>query len=127
MGDRFSYIKSVWKQMTGGSEVGFDNETFLSEAATGKTTMVICIFLLLIFAVIASRNWTLAYMMLDHGAFPDYIRSNNDLKDTLELYFMTCSLMISAQQMSIVAATLANGGVNPLTHERVFDSSMVSH
>ena len=64
-------------------------------------------------------------MMLDAGAFPDYIKNNNDLKDTLELYFMTCSLTITAQQMAVLGATLANGGVNPITKERVFSAANV--
>ncbi len=105
--DRFAYIKSQWKRLTGGSEVGFDNETFLAEAS------------------IATRNWTLAYMMLDAQAFPEHIKTNQDLKETLELFFMCSSLTVTAQQMAIVGATLANGGVNPLTGERVFQQSNV--
>ena len=90
---------SVWAKLTGGSPVGFDNAVYLSERAT------------------ASRNWTLAWMMKDYGAFPE----GTDLQSTLDLYFMTCSLTATAEQLAIVSATLSCGGVNPLTQERVFD------
>ena len=105
--DRFAYIKAQWKKLTGGTDVGFDNEMFLAESASSP------------------RNWTLAYMMLDANAFPPNIKNNENLKDVLDLYFMCCSLTVTAQQMAIVTATLANGGVNPLTGERVFQKEHV--
>jgi glutaminase len=33
---------------------------------------------------------------------------------------MLCSLEADAERMSVIAATLANGGTNPLTGEQVF-------
>jgi glutaminase len=50
-------------------------------------------------------------MMREANAFPP----KTDLTDTLEFYFQCCSIEINVDKMSIVAATLANGGVNPLT------------
>jgi glutaminase len=37
------------------------------------------------------------------------------LDETLELYFQQCSILISAHDLAVMEATLANGGVNPET------------
>eukprot|EP01079_Euglenida_sp_SAG-EU17-18_P003564 gene3564-671_t len=59
----------------------------------------------------------LAYMMKDQGAFPPCC---SDMGQTLELYFKICSCTTTGSQMAIVAATRANGGLNPVTGDRVF-------
>lgn len=59
--------------------------------------------------------------MQEEGAFPE----GTDLMDTLDLYYMMCSLEMTTEQMSIVAATLANSGVCPLSGVRVFDETVV--
>ena len=51
-------------------------------------------------------------MMKGAGAFPPCF---TNLTDTLELYFQICSLLSTSKAMSIMASTLANGGLNPLT------------
>jgi glutaminase len=38
---------------------------------------------------------------------------------------MLCSLTINASQMALIAATLAAGGTNPITEERIFETSTV--
>jgi glutaminase len=38
--------------------------------------------------------------------------------ETLELYFQQCSMLINCRDLAVMGATLANGGVNPLTSER---------
>lgn len=40
---------------------------------------------------------------------------------------MLCSLEADAERMSVIAATLANGGTNPLTGEQVFQSETVKN
>ena len=44
--------------------------------------------------------------MNENKAFPE----KTELVDTLEFYFQCCSLLVNADQLSIIAATLANGG-----------------
>ena len=102
---RFDYVTSVWSRLTGGGKIGFQNSTYMGERAT------------------ASRNFCLGYMMAEEDAFP----AGTDLIKTLESYFMYCSLEITCEQMSVVAATLANGGICPLTEDRVFQKQTVTH
>jgi glutaminase len=41
-----------------------------------------------------------------------------------ELYTRQCSLSVSARDLAVMGATLADGGVNPLTRERVIDQEI---
>ena len=52
---------------------------------------------------------------------------NTDLNETLELYFQSCSIEVTSEILSIVASTLANGGVNPFTGKRVFSCDTVKN
>ncbi|MGI5253919.1 glutaminase A [Actinacidiphila glaucinigra] len=101
--DRFDYVAETWHRLAGGGSVGFNNAVYLSERRT------------------ADRNFALGYFMREHGSFPE----GTDLVETLEFYFQCCSIEIDARSLSVVAASLANGGVNPLTGERVFSADTV--
>jgi len=101
--DRFEYVQNIWKDLCGGRACGFSNPVYLSERNT------------------ADRNFALTYMMREANAFLPGV----DIRSTLELYFQICSIEMDSEQMSIVAATLANGGVCPLTNKRIFSASTV--
>jgi glutaminase len=102
--DRFTYMMSVWQKLSGGVKPRFQNDTFMGERAT------------------ASRNFCLAYMMEEEGVFP----YNTDLQKTLEAYFSWCSIEVNCESMSMVAASLANGGICPTTNERIFTYQTVT-
>ncbi|TDD81988.1 glutaminase A [Actinomadura rubrisoli] len=104
LADRFDHVMRTWERLTG-RRPGYANATYLSERAT------------------ADRNFALAYFMRENGAFP----RDTDIVETLEFYFQCCSIEITAQMLAVAAATLANGGVNPLTRERVFSEVTVQH
>jgi len=105
--DRFDYVTSVWKELAGGEAPGYSNETFLSEMFT------------------ADRNRCLGYLMKEKGAFPSHVNSTHALEEVLEFYFQMCSLEATAETLSVVAATLANGGVCPISQKRVFRAETV--
>lgn len=100
---RFTYVKNFWEKLAGGKRITYDNTIFLSERNTADT------------------NHALAYLMKSRGAFPKGV----DIKKVLEFYFQCCSLQCNSDVMSIIASTLANGGVNPLTNERVLETNTV--
>ena len=47
-----------------------------------------------------------------------------DPADAVELYTKQCSLNVSAHHLAIMGATLADGGVNPITKKRVVDADV---
>lgn len=66
------------------------------------------------------RNRALAWLLT---AFDRMDPAQN--LDTLDLYFTQCSLKVTARDLAVMGATLANLGVNPLTQENVFDLASV--
>src|SRR4051794_9778906 len=61
----------------------------------------------------ADRNRATAYLMRSEGMISD------DVEDTLALYLRQCSVKVSARDLAVMAATFANGCVNPVSGERV--------
>jgi glutaminase len=47
-----------------------------------------------------------------------------DAKEATDLYTRQCSLNVSARDLAVMGATLADGGVNPITKERVVDAAV---
>jgi glutaminase len=47
--------------------------------------------------------------------------------DAVELYTRQCCLRVSARDLAVMGATLADGGVNPVTRERVVDPGVCHH
>ncbi len=105
LAERFGFMTEIWRAMSGDRKPGFDNAVYHSEKDT------------------ADRNFALAYFMRENGAFPD----NTDLHATLDLYFQACSIEIDAERMAVMAATLANAGVCPLTGKKVFSADTVKN
>jgi glutaminase len=64
-----------------------------------------------------SRNQSIARMLQSFG------RIYLDPADAVELYTKQCSLSVSARDLAVMGATLADGGVNPITKKRVVDAS----
>ena len=83
-----------------GRRLLLDVEVYESEAATNH------------------RNRALAALLRSYGHMP------YDPLLTTDLYTRQCSLLVSARDLAVMGATLADGGVNPLTHERVVDPSV---
>jgi glutaminase len=101
--ERFEHVMGVWRELTGGVALGFNNPVYLSERQT------------------ADRNFALGHFMREKKAFPREI----NLVEVLEFYFQCCSMEITCERAAVAAATLAGGGVCPLTGRRVFEPGTV--
>ena len=67
----------------------------------------------------ADRNRATAYLMRSEGML------EGDVEATLALYLRQCSVRVTCKELALMAATLANGGVNPTTGERALGSRHV--
>ena len=79
-----------------GSEVEVIDELYRSETATNF------------------NNKSIAWLL------KNYARIYDDPELSLDLYTRQCSLGVTARQLAVLAATIASGGVNPLTRKEVF-------
>lgn len=61
----------------------------------------------------ADRNRATAYLMRSESMIGDHV------EDTLALYLKQCSVMVTARDLAVMAGTIANGGMNPVSGERV--------
>ena len=61
------------------------------------------------------RNQSLARLL------QSYERLYADPAEAVDLYTRQCCLRVTARDLAVMGATLANGGVNPLTHASVVD------
>ncbi|KAE8626536.1 hypothetical protein XENTR_v10006658 [Xenopus tropicalis] len=101
--EKFDYIMQSLKNMAGNEFVGFSNATFQSEKETGD------------------RNYAIGYYMKEKKCFPSGI----DMISALDLYFQLCSIEVTCESGSVIAATLANGGICPITGQRVLSAEAV--
>jgi glutaminase len=98
--ERIKRLLDMIKRYTG-RDHEINVPVFLSEKATGN------------------RNRAMAYLMLNFGMVSDRV------EETLDLYFQQCSIMCHAKDLAMMAATLANQGVNPITGNRALKAEYV--
>lgn len=101
--EKFDYVMDFVKNMAGQEYVGFSNAMFQSEKETGD------------------RNFAIGYYMKEKKCFPP----GAEMIDALDFYFQLCSIEVTCESGSIMAATLANGGICPITGERVLSAEAV--
>ena len=65
-----------------------------------------------------SRNQSLARLLQSYG------RVYMDPAEAVDLYTRQCALDVSAKDLAVMGATLADGGMNPITGERVVDPAV---
>jgi glutaminase len=78
-----------------GRSLWIDEAVYASESATGE------------------RNRGLAHLMKAYGII------DGSVDDAVEAYFRQCSVLVTVRDLAVMAATLAFGGVNPVSRERV--------
>jgi glutaminase len=83
-----------------GRELPFDDAVYASASATNH------------------RNQGIARLLQDRG------RIYADPAEAVDLYTRQCALRVSARDLAVMGATLADGGVNPVTGERVIDAAV---
>jgi len=84
-----------------GRDLGVDEAVFDSERTTGD------------------RNRAIAYLMRSAGLLDE------DVDAQVELYFRQCAVLVTARDLAVMAATLANAGVNPVTGTQVVPRDVV--
>jgi len=103
--NKFKYILNKWKTLTGNKNVVFNKSIYTSEKNT------------------ADRNYALAYFMKEKMVFPKDV----NIHEVLDMYFALCSIETTCSNHAVVAGTLANAGVCPLTKEYIFMPTTVKH
>ena len=98
--DRWDRILALFS-LYAGRTLRLDEKVFVSERDTGH------------------RNRAISHMLRNSGVI------EHDPEPDLDLYFRQCSIEVDCRDLSIMGATLAVGGTNPVTHERVLRASNV--
>jgi glutaminase len=91
--DRLNRMLTMFEAYTG-HENTIDMAVFTSERMTGH------------------RNRAMAYLMLNFGMIDERVDQH------LDLYFQQCAMRVTCRDLAVMAATLANQGVNPMTGQR---------
>ena len=67
----------------------------------------------------AEHNLAIAYLL------KSYDRFYADVDKTVDVYTKQCSVTVTTSELAVMAATLANKGVNPKTKKRVIDAKFI--
>jgi glutaminase len=90
----FEHIRRELSRFAG-RDLDVDDAVYASESATGD------------------RNRAIGYLLRTNSVITDNVAS------VLDVYFRQCAILVTARDIAIMAATLANRGINPVTGEQV--------
>jgi glutaminase len=90
-----------WFSSFAGRPVTVDHRVYRSESSTGH------------------RNRAIAHLLRNFNIVGDPVEAG------LDLYFQQCSILVTAQDLAIMGATLANRGINPRTGQRAISLEYV--
>ncbi|MBO9534027.1 MAG: glutaminase A [Solirubrobacteraceae bacterium] len=93
-GDRNARILDMYSACAG-RPLGVEEDTYAGERDTGH------------------RNRAISHMLRAYGILDE------DPEPILDAYFRQCAVAVDAKDVALMAATLANGGVHPVTGERI--------
>jgi len=97
--ERFERLRAYYSRFAG-RDLQVDQDMFASEDRTGN------------------RNRAIGYMLRSFGILEE------DPQTTLSVYFRQCSIEVDCRDLSLMAATLADSGVHPVTGDRVLSAAL---
>lgn len=95
--ERLNRVLEMFQRYTG-QDALVDISVFTSERSTGH------------------RNRAMAHLMLNFGMI------DHNIEEALDLYFQQCAVMVNCPDLAVMAATLANKGINPVTGKQAVNS-----
>jgi glutaminase len=99
--DAFAQIRAALGRFAG-RELDVDEAVYTSESQTGD------------------RNRAIGYLLKTNSVISD------NVADVLDVYFRQCAVLVTARDIAVMAATLANRGLNPVTGEQVMTPYAIS-
>lgn len=99
---RFSRVLK-WYSGFAGRDLSVDEELFVAEAEAGH------------------RNRAIAHMLREFEIL------ETDPEEIVQQYTKQCAVSVTTEDLALMAATLANGGVQPQTGERLVQTRVVDH
>jgi glutaminase len=99
--DAFEYIRQALGRFAG-RKLDVDDAVYASESATGD------------------RNRAIGYLLRTNEVITEKVPS------VLDVYFRQCAVLVTARDIAVMAATLANRGINPITGEQVLTPYAIS-
>ena len=97
----FDYIRQALGRFAG-RDLDVDDAVYSSESLTGD------------------RNRAIGYLLRTNAVIRDNVAA------VLEVYFRQCAILVTARDIAVMAATLANRGINPVTGEQVLSAYAIS-
>jgi glutaminase len=97
----FDYIRQALGRFAG-RDLDVDEAVYCSESMTGD------------------RNRAIGYLLRTNAVIKDNVVS------VLDVYFRQCAILVTARDIAVMAATLANRGINPVTGEQVLTPYAIS-
>src|SRR3982075_1507822 len=97
----FEYIRQALGRFAG-RELDVDDAVYSSESLTGD------------------RNRAIGYLLRTNAVIKDTVTS------VLDVYFRQCAILVTARDIAVMAATLANRGINPVTGDQVMTPYAIS-
>ena len=97
----FERIREKLSQFAG-RELGVDDAVHQSEVITGN------------------RNRAIAWLLCNYSVI------HGDVDAVLDTYFRQCAVLVTARDLAVMAATLANRGINPVTGIQVITPNVVA-
>lgn len=101
----FEKLTATYEKLAGSIPLKINNTVYLADKAR------------------CDRKFSIAYLLKEFNVFPP----DSKLKNIIDMYFQLNSLEVTCETGSIMAGTFANGGVCPVTQEKVLSHTAVQN